>query len=525
MASPATTILTGERLRAYSAAADKALAQVKSILEAKQKELDEYSSLIHRLEEMPKKRSEAVMCPIGSVGFLPATIVHTNEILVGLGDGYFADVSAYQAVEILRRRITVLENNITDLHKHESIITQQITFAKEIYNHQSNPDEIEIREEYDEEKEAELKKKRRSRVPAKPTITKTMADVNAEAAMMKRLEELEQQELQNGELDDDTNDMDENELSDIPETIIKELEDAKGAVPIQVGSQPDKSSVPLKPASIASTSKPTESSNARSSELDVDSVERSREEKPLSDPQVIDRTVVEDGLSVGVFRGEDLIKALTEQDQVYDENGQICEPPRGVDPKDFQKLLEKVAEMNSDDSCSDHISEEDGADGEVEAGDGVEKEAERSELDSDDLSQPETDYAEPDCNSVKIGKFVVQNLGPSAVAPTTRPLGTQKQPKPMETRSCEPATSSQLVIKSILSNAEEKSPINEDEIRETNEPSKVVLPGSTEAFSGVVKERSVEVLTTSSDVPAAITQPSSSKPQSLFKMKRLQKNL
>ncbi|KAK6043996.1 hypothetical protein COOONC_18498, partial [Cooperia oncophora] len=128
---------------------------------------------------MPKKRSEPVMCPIGSVGFLPATIVHTNEILIGLGDGYFVDTTAYHAAEILKRRKTVVEDNIADLHQHENIITQQIAFAKEIFEHQGNSDEVEIREEYDEEKEEELRKKRRSRIPANRPVTKTVADVKA----------------------------------------------------------------------------------------------------------------------------------------------------------------------------------------------------------------------------------------------------------------------------------------------------------------------------------------------------------
>ncbi|VDO12683.1 unnamed protein product [Haemonchus placei] len=133
--SSSSTLLTRERLQTYKNAAEKALEQVKGILETKQKKLDEYDSLIRRLEEMPRKRSEAIMCPIGSVGFLPATIVHTNEILVGLGDGYFVDASAYQAAEIVKRRKTVLEKNIADLHEHEGIISKQIAFAKEIFEH------------------------------------------------------------------------------------------------------------------------------------------------------------------------------------------------------------------------------------------------------------------------------------------------------------------------------------------------------------------------------------------------------
>lgn len=39
----------------------QALAQVNLLIQAKHKELEEYNNLIHQLEELPKKRSAAVM--------------------------------------------------------------------------------------------------------------------------------------------------------------------------------------------------------------------------------------------------------------------------------------------------------------------------------------------------------------------------------------------------------------------------------------------------------------------------------
>ncbi|XGW24603.1 hypothetical protein V3C99_006215 [Haemonchus contortus] len=541
--SSSSTLLTRERLQTYKIAAEKALEQVKGILETKQKKLDEYDSLIRRLEEMPKKRYEAIMCPIGSVGFLPAAIVHTNEILVGLGDGYFVDASAYQAAEIVKRRKTVLEKNIADLREHEGIISKQIAFAKEIFEH-SNNDEVEIREDYDEEKEEELRKKRKSRISDKRPITKTVADIKAEAEMMKRLEELEQQELRNGELNSDADDDDTDDKNNLP----NDLDVSKEKVYAKESPSnllPDVSEKALESTAVASTGKPAE------------------KEKKIYEAQVIDRTVEEDGLSVGVFRGEDLIKALTEQSQDYDEEGQGSQPPRGVDPKDFQKLLKKVDELNSDDTNSDRISEEGGVEGDVEGDNYVEEEAERSELDSDDLSQPETENGRTNFKPVTIGRFVAQNLGPNAVPTASTSFANRTSPKeekrlvsesissseteelvehdgggdrapaeseisnvkkkrnrkkkrskkkktvmfaeqlenstvidsqapPSETRSFEPAGTSSSTKSSILLNAAEKSPINEDEITKLGGPSKVILPGSKEAFSGVFKERNVE---------------------------------
>ncbi|KAK6037449.1 hypothetical protein COOONC_25047 [Cooperia oncophora] len=217
-----------------------------------------------------------------------------------------------------------------------------------------------------------------------------------------------------------------------------------------------------------------------------------------------------------------------------------------------------VEDMSDDDSSTDRITEEGGEDGDVEGGEdgdvegdgGVEKEAEISELDSDDLSQPEMAYGQTDRGPVRIGRFVAQNLGPDAIPTASKVIGTQKSNKEGKKFTSESSSSEgEAVINdnrgdhlaipvncvnqqpahnhkktSILLNADEKSPINEDEITKVTEPSKVVLPGSKEAFSGIIKERNVEVFT-ASDVPAAITQPSTSKPQSLFRMKRLHNNM
>lgn len=43
--------------------------------------------------------------PIGSKAFMPGKLVHTNEVLVLLGDNWFAERSAKQACEIIDRRL------------------------------------------------------------------------------------------------------------------------------------------------------------------------------------------------------------------------------------------------------------------------------------------------------------------------------------------------------------------------------------------------------------------------------------
>ena len=43
--------------------------------------------------------------PFGSVAFMPGKLIHTNEILVLLGDNWFVERSAAQAQQIVQRRI------------------------------------------------------------------------------------------------------------------------------------------------------------------------------------------------------------------------------------------------------------------------------------------------------------------------------------------------------------------------------------------------------------------------------------
>ena len=43
--------------------------------------------------------------PVGDIAFLPGKIVHTNEIMVLLGDNWFVEQSAVQASAIAERRL------------------------------------------------------------------------------------------------------------------------------------------------------------------------------------------------------------------------------------------------------------------------------------------------------------------------------------------------------------------------------------------------------------------------------------
>ena len=58
----------------------------------------------YRLWWIKKKKKFCFQVPFGSVAFMPGRLIHTNEIMVLLGDNWFAERSASQALEMVERR-------------------------------------------------------------------------------------------------------------------------------------------------------------------------------------------------------------------------------------------------------------------------------------------------------------------------------------------------------------------------------------------------------------------------------------
>ena len=66
---------------------------------------DDYITLKSQLAVIANRLTHPVMVPFGPKAFFPGQLKHTNEILVLLGDNWFAERSAKQAVEIVDRRL------------------------------------------------------------------------------------------------------------------------------------------------------------------------------------------------------------------------------------------------------------------------------------------------------------------------------------------------------------------------------------------------------------------------------------
>lgn len=82
-------------------------------LEQNEKETNTWTSykkrhkkVIEGLQVFPLSVTENCMIPLGKLAFMKGKLIHTNEVLACLGDGYFAKYSASQAIELCNRKIS-----------------------------------------------------------------------------------------------------------------------------------------------------------------------------------------------------------------------------------------------------------------------------------------------------------------------------------------------------------------------------------------------------------------------------------
>mmetsp|Transcript_1168 Transcript_1168/g.3621 ORF Transcript_1168/g.3621 Transcript_1168/m.3621 type:complete len:353 (-) Transcript_1168:164-1222(-) len=74
-----------------------------------------YESLVTTLEMFQHRRTVPGLLPFGPRAMIPGKLVHTNEVMVLLGESYFAEISSREAIEIARRRIEMIEQQIKEL--------------------------------------------------------------------------------------------------------------------------------------------------------------------------------------------------------------------------------------------------------------------------------------------------------------------------------------------------------------------------------------------------------------------------
>eukprot|EP01018_Ginkgo_biloba_P030243 Gb_03341 [translate_table: standard] len=193
--------------------AEKAAKRVEESLEIPRKELqkleeflEDNRKLTKLVQKLPDEISYNIMVPFGKAAFFPGRMIHTNELLVLLGEGYYAERTAKQTMEVLHRRTKTLESQIEgvkavmdDLRAEASFFTSTAAEAA--------AGVMEIREEYVEkslskEQPDSGKDSSSAKAESSATLRAQMIDISPSTEdkeydqIMARLSELEQAEAE-----------------------------------------------------------------------------------------------------------------------------------------------------------------------------------------------------------------------------------------------------------------------------------------------------------------------------------------
>ncbi|XP_057460617.1 uncharacterized protein LOC130751103 isoform X2 [Actinidia eriantha] len=173
--------------------AQKAAKRVEETIAERQKELDlvgdfiaDNRGLINLVQKLPDELHHDIMVPFGKAAFFPGRLIHTNEFLALLGEGYYTERTSKQTVDILKRREKALESQVESLKAVMQDLKAEASFfdatAAEVAEGL-----VEIREEYIDEASAE-------KVSEAGSMTALTEDEEY-ANMMSKFEEFEKEEL------------------------------------------------------------------------------------------------------------------------------------------------------------------------------------------------------------------------------------------------------------------------------------------------------------------------------------------
>ncbi|MCO5567479.1 hypothetical protein L7F22_021172 [Adiantum nelumboides] len=95
--------------------------------------LHDNQQLSKLVQGLPSKVSYPIMVPFGKAAFFPGKLVHTNELLVLLGEGYYVECSAFKSLEILGRRCKLLGSQIMGAKSQLADLNAEFRFFNETF--------------------------------------------------------------------------------------------------------------------------------------------------------------------------------------------------------------------------------------------------------------------------------------------------------------------------------------------------------------------------------------------------------
>ena len=156
---------------------------------------EEYAKLERVLERLPEDTSTEAIVPLTKKAFMVGHLVHTNEVMVLLGDNWFAERSAKQSSLICQSRLKRCERTVQEIGKEIDLIEGWMEGTRQMTKEEG---EVDIREEYDEEAEKRWREEHAKRVRAERRNEKSEIVAGEteqdEETIWRRLEELELEE-------------------------------------------------------------------------------------------------------------------------------------------------------------------------------------------------------------------------------------------------------------------------------------------------------------------------------------------
>ncbi|XP_037945947.1 unconventional prefoldin RPB5 interactor-like protein [Teleopsis dalmanni] len=124
---------------------------------------NEQEIAIQNLEQFSKRLTVDVMVEMGKKALIPGKLIHTNDVFVSHFEGYFSNCSAFQAKQICEMRLKKSEEYLAKLQA-EAQMWQDSLHAPHDEGVFASEGQVDIVEEYDEEKEKEWRGLHRKRV-------------------------------------------------------------------------------------------------------------------------------------------------------------------------------------------------------------------------------------------------------------------------------------------------------------------------------------------------------------------------
>ncbi|RLN23617.1 hypothetical protein C2845_PM07G33570 [Panicum miliaceum] len=203
-ATPLGAVFSPEETKRAVARVSESIADRRAELGRLQGFVADNAALVSLVNRLPDELSHEIMVPFGGAAFFPGRLIHTNELLVLLGEGYYAERSAKQTTDILHRRGVELEAKVEAMKATISDLEAEAKFFESTVA-EASEGLVEIREEYDEDTESNSSKDA-------SVATGGIADKDKEhARIMARLDELEMEEREAGSTSEEEDDDDEDE--------------------------------------------------------------------------------------------------------------------------------------------------------------------------------------------------------------------------------------------------------------------------------------------------------------------------